>query len=52
MTLSAGDPESVVVAKVVRVIAADSGPAAMSALVRAGRSRSALRISGRIGSGA
>ena len=52
MTLSAGEPDSVVTANVVRVIAADSGPAATSARVRTGRSRSALAISGRSASGA
>ena len=46
ITLRAGEPDSVVVANVVRVIAADSGPAATSALVSTGRSRSALAISG------
>ena len=39
-------------ANVVRVIAADSGPAAISARVSTGRSRSALAISGLSGSGA
>ena len=50
--MRAGEPDSVVVANVVRVIAADSGPAAISALVSTGRSRSALPISGLRGSGA
>jgi hypothetical protein len=36
ITLRAGEPDSVVVANVVRVMAADSGPAATSALVSTG----------------
>ena len=52
ITLRAGEPDSVVVANVVRVMAADSGPAATSARVRTGRRRSALPISGLSGSGA
>ena len=52
ITLRAGEPDRVVTAKVVRVIAADSGPAATRALVSTGRSRSALAISGLSGSGA
>ncbi len=49
MTLIAGEPDSVVIAKVVRVIAAVSGPARSSARVRAGFNRSALASRGRSG---
>ena len=52
MTLSAGEPDSVVTATVVRVIAADSGPAAIRARVSTGVRRAALAMSGRSASGA
>ncbi len=52
ITLSAGLPWSVVIANVVRTIAALSGPSAVSTLVSAGPSRSAFAMTGRRGSGA
>ena len=51
ITLRAGDPLRVVAATVVRVMAAASGPAASSARVTTGASRSARPSSGRSGSG-
>ena len=52
MTLRAGEPDRVVTATVVRVIAAVSGPAASRARVTTGRMRAALAMSGRTASGA
>ena len=52
ITLSAGEPDRVVAATVVRVIAAASGPAATSARVSTGLRRSALAISGLSAAGA
>ena len=52
ITLSAGEPDRVVTAIVVRVIAAVSGPAATRARVSTGVSRSARRRAARSGRGA
>ena len=51
MTLWAGEPDSVVTANVVRVIAAASGPAATRARASTGASRPAPAMTGRSGSG-